>query len=285
MALGARETVTIGDGARLETVGAGAGQPVVVVQTALTADELLPLTEMLAQGTGFRVIHVGRRGYGTSSPAPPGTTMSDMAVDCRDAIRALGIVPSDVVGVSFSCVPALALAMAVPSHVRSLTLVEPPPLNGPEAEQFRAATAELVATAQVRGPGAALEEFMATLYGPAWPESPEFASPGARAALERYARTFFTVDLPALLACLVDRSGLAGVRCPVLPVGGREGSGWGRRPHKYLARGCRGSRRPPSPEPVTWPRRRTRGRPGTVCAAPEPSEGAAWRVNRRRHRA
>src|SRR5690625_1293675 len=237
MALGARETVTIGDGARLETVGAGAGQPVVVVQTALTADELLPLTEMLAQGTGFRVIHVGRRGYGTSSPAPPGTTMSDMAVDCRDAIRALGIVPSDVVGVSFSCVPALALAMAVPSHVRSLTLVEPPPLNGPEAEQFRAATAELVATAQVRGPGAALEEFMATLYGPAWPESPEFASPCARADLERHARTFFTVDLPALLACRVDRSGLAGVRCPVLLVGGSESGGWFGPAREYLGLG------------------------------------------------
>lgn len=173
MALGARETVTIADGARLETVGAGAGEPVVVIQTALTADELLPLTELLSRGTGFRAIHLGRRGYGTSSPATPGTTMSDMAVDCRDAIRALGVVPSDVVGVSFSCVPALALALVAPTHVRSLTLVEPPPLNGPEAEQFRAATAELVATAQARGPGGALEEFMTTLYGPAWPESPE----------------------------------------------------------------------------------------------------------------
>ena len=69
MTAGTRGTVTIGGGGRLEVAGYGDGETVVVIQTALTADELLPFTELLAQDASVRSIHVGRRGYGTiSSP-------------------------------------------------------------------------------------------------------------------------------------------------------------------------------------------------------------------------
>lgn len=138
MTSAAHGTATTADGAELEVVGYGEGEPVAVVQTALTGDELLPFTELLAHGTGLRATHVGRRGYGISGPGEPGTTMADMAVDCRYALAALGVVPAHVVGASFSCAVALALAILAPSHVRSLTLVEPPPIEGPAAEQFRA---------------------------------------------------------------------------------------------------------------------------------------------------
>ncbi len=236
MAATARRTVPIADGLELEVTECGAGEPVVVVQTALTGDELLPLTELLAQDTGLHATHLGRRGYGTSSPGRAGTTVADMAADCRDAISALGIVPAHVVGASFSCVVALSLVTLAPSQVRSLTLVEPPPLDGPGVVAFRAASTRLVTTATSGGTAAALDEFMPNLYGPTWREDSEFASPEAFVALERDARTFFAVDLPAMLAYRIDGQDLAAVRCPVLVVGG-EGSGvWFREARELLGR-------------------------------------------------
>ncbi|WP_181424497.1 alpha/beta fold hydrolase [Georgenia satyanarayanai] len=218
----------------LEVVSYGAGEPVAVIQTALTGDELLPFTELLAQGTGLRAIHVARRGYGTvSGPGKPTTTIADMAADCRDVIEALGVVPSHVVGASFSCAVALASAVLAPSHVRSLTLVEPPPLDGPGAEQFRAATAGLIATATARGTAAALDEFMPQLYGQPWREAPELAGSDV-AALERDAETFFAIDLPALLAWRADPTVLAGVHCPVMVVGGAESGAWFREAQELL---------------------------------------------------
>lgn len=227
--------VTIADGATIEVAGFGAGEPVVVIQTALTGDELLPLTELLAQHAGLRAVHVGRRGYGThSSPGNPGTTIADMAADCRDAVRALETGPVHVVGASFSCLIALVLATLAPSEVRSLTLIEPPPLDGPGAEQFRAATAELIGTATTHGITSALDEFMPRLYGSTWREDPEFTAPGAAAALERDARAFFEIDLPALLAWKYDGDELPAVRCPVLVIGGDQSAAWFREARELL---------------------------------------------------
>lgn len=236
MAATARRTVLIAEGLELEVADVGAGEPVVLIQTALTGDELIPLTELLAQGTGLHATHLGRRGYGTSSPGRTGTAIADMAADCRDAMEALGVEPAHVVGASFSCVVALSLVVLAPSHVRSLTLVEPPPLDGTGAESFRAASARLVSIATTRGTAAALDDFMPMLYGPSWREDPQFASPGALAALERDAWTFFAVDLPAMLDHRIDDRDLAAVRCPVLVVGGEESGAWFREARELLGR-------------------------------------------------
>lgn len=47
----------------LEAECFGAGAPVVVVQTALTADELLPLAAALGRSGDLQVVHLHRRGY------------------------------------------------------------------------------------------------------------------------------------------------------------------------------------------------------------------------------
>lgn len=237
MAAGARGTVTVADGAALEVVSYGDGESVVVIQTALTGDELLQFTELLGEAPGLRAIHLGRRGYGTvRGPGSPGMTMADMAADCRDAIERLGVVPAHVVGASFSCAVALALAVLAPTHVRSLTLVEPPPAGGPGAEQFRTATAGLIATATERGTAAALEEFMPRLYGQPWREAPELADPDEVAAIERDATTFFSVDLPALLAWRADPGELAAVHCPAMVIGGTDSDAWFREAQERLIR-------------------------------------------------
>lgn len=52
--------------ARLEVLDEGSGEPVVFIQTALTADELSPLADRLRDR--FRTILYHRRGYGTDAP-------------------------------------------------------------------------------------------------------------------------------------------------------------------------------------------------------------------------
>lgn len=49
----------------------GAREPVVLVQTAPTADELLPVAETLRRRGGTRTARYHRRGYGNSGPARP----------------------------------------------------------------------------------------------------------------------------------------------------------------------------------------------------------------------
>lgn len=71
----------VGDAA-LEVKVRGIGEPVLLVQTALTADELLPLAIQPALADAYRVIMYHRRGYAGSSPVDgPGS----IEHDARDA--------------------------------------------------------------------------------------------------------------------------------------------------------------------------------------------------------
>lgn len=63
-------TVPVRD-AVLEAECFGAGAPVVVIQTALTADELLPLAAALGRSGDLQVVHLHRRGYAGSSGRSP----------------------------------------------------------------------------------------------------------------------------------------------------------------------------------------------------------------------
>jgi pimeloyl-ACP methyl ester carboxylesterase len=221
----ASELVTIGAG-DLEVEVSGSGEPVVVVQTALTADELRPLAQRVAAAGGFRVVHYHRRGYAGSGPSPGPGSMRREAEDCRTLMEVLGIAPAHVVGASFSAAIGLALAAADPAAVRSLALIEPPPVGVPSAGEFRAASRRLLATHAARGPVTALTELMTMLAGPGWRELSERDLPGSVAAMERDAETFFTADVPALLSWRFGDDDAARVRCPVLHVGGTESGPW-----------------------------------------------------------
>jgi pimeloyl-ACP methyl ester carboxylesterase len=78
-------------GIQLEVHDAGTGDPVVLVQTALTADELAPLAEHLVGRGAYRTIVYHRRGYARSSPVRgPGSVVRD-AADCRELLDVLGL--------------------------------------------------------------------------------------------------------------------------------------------------------------------------------------------------
>jgi hypothetical protein len=73
----------------LEAYDRGSGEPVVFIQTALIADELLTLASELPLADGFRSIVSHRRGYVGSSPLDgPGSIRRD-AADCQALLAAL----------------------------------------------------------------------------------------------------------------------------------------------------------------------------------------------------
>ena len=217
--------VTVGDIA-LEVHDGGMGDPVVMVQTALTADELRPLAEHLSARGAYHVIVYHRRGYAGSSPVHgPGSVARD-AADCRDLLVALGLGSAHVVGYSYSGAVALQLAVDAPEQVHTLTLVEPPPVHVPSSQEFREANTRIMESRRVRGPDAALEEFLGLVIGPSWRIEVEQRVPGAAAQMQRDTGTFFDTDLPALLSWSFDAADARRVTCPVLHVGGSDSGPW-----------------------------------------------------------
>jgi pimeloyl-ACP methyl ester carboxylesterase len=116
--------VAVGD-THVEVEELGAGQPVVVVQTALTVDELDPLARALA--ADFRVWHVRRPGYGALGPLlGPGSIEGDADLVAAVIEQQAGV-RAHVVGASYSAAVVLSVAARRPDVVESVVLVEPPP--------------------------------------------------------------------------------------------------------------------------------------------------------------
>jgi pimeloyl-ACP methyl ester carboxylesterase len=210
----------------LEVELRGSGQPVVLIQTALTADEFRPLADQSPlQGT-YRLILYHRRGYAGSSPvAGPGSIERD-ALDCQGLLAALGVQRAHVVGVSYSAAVALQLAATAPRCVHSLTLIEPPPVHIPDADEFIAANVQLREDYRLHGSATALNRFLTRVIGPDWRSDIERHIPGGLAQVERDADTFFATDLPALLDWRFGAAEARRITQPVLYVGGSDSGPW-----------------------------------------------------------
>lgn len=211
--------------ARLEVLDWGAGEPVVFIQTALTADELRPVAADPVLDDHRKILY-HRRGYaGSSSVDGPGSIERD-AADCAALLAELDIDRAHVVGLSFSGAIALQLASDVPARTHTLTLIEPPPVHVPSADEFRAANDRLLASRRDRGLQDALEEFLTTVVGPDWQQVMEEVLPGSVAQVRRDAATFFDTDIPALLEWRFRPEQAARVECPVLYIGGSDSGPW-----------------------------------------------------------
>lgn len=223
--MSALEIIAAGD-VDLEVEVTGDGEPVVIIQTALSVDELRPLAQRTAAHGRFRVVHYHRRGYPRGGSLPRPGSVSAEAADCRALMTTMDIGPAHVVGVSFSATIALALASAAPQSVHTLTVIEPPPAHTPDSAPFQAANAQLLQAYQTNGPLAALDEFMTMLTGPDWRQKTERDLPGSLAAMQRDATTFFESDVPALLSWRFEAEDAATIRCPVFCVGGSDSGPW-----------------------------------------------------------
>jgi pimeloyl-ACP methyl ester carboxylesterase len=219
------ELIALGD-LDLEVAVRGSGEPVVLIQTALMADEFMPMADRLSLRDEYRVIVYHRRGYGGSSRVEgPGSILRD-AGDCLDLLDALSIGSAHVVGVSYSAAVALELAVIGASRVHTLTVVEPPPVHVPSAEEFIAANHELVRLHQTRGASFALDSFLTRLMGSDWRDELERHLPGSVQQVERDADTFFETDIPALLSWDFSAERASRIYQPKLYVGGDKSGPW-----------------------------------------------------------
>ena len=213
-------------GVELETLVWGSGEPVVFIQTALVADELLPLAQEPALAQGYRKIVYHRRRYGRSSGADGIGSVSRDASDCVALLDVLQVDKAHIVGVSYSGAIGLQVAADAPDRAHTLTLIEPPPVHTPSAHEFRAANDRLLRLRRDRGAAAALDDFLTTVIGPTWRHDVEQQVPGAAAQMARDADTFFDDDLPALLQWQFDAADAGRISCAVMHIGGSHSGPW-----------------------------------------------------------
>ena len=214
------------DGVELEVEVRGSGEPILLIQTALVADEFLPLASQPALQDHYRLIHYHRRGYGRSSPVQGAGSIQRDAADARALLAAFGVGRAHIVGVSYSGAVALQLAADSPSCVHSLVLLEPPPVHVPSAAQFFTANAQLMQDYHTHGPVVGLDRFLTRVIGPDWRAAIERTLPGAADQMQQDTSTFFDTDLPALLAWKFGAEDARRITQPVLHIGGSESGQW-----------------------------------------------------------
>lgn len=222
-------------GGTLAATAEGSGDAVLVVPTALSVDELVPLMGQGLLRDRYRVITFDRRGYGSSATAGGAASIATDARDCLAVLSALDALPAHVIGVSYSAAVALNLAGQSPAAVRSLTIVEPPPRHVPAAPAFLAANQHLLDLYQREGVTVALEAIMTMLVGSGWRPRQEALAPGSVARMERDADAFFSRDIPALVSWTYGPDQAARVTVPVLYVGGTESGPWFRQTQAWVS--------------------------------------------------
>lgn len=112
----------------------------------------------------YRVVCVDLRGHGTSGPARPDTTLTDLADDVAGVLAELGGRPAHLVGFSLGALVAQFLAATRPELVATLTLVSSVAARSP-AE--RDAVAQRLAAAESDFP-AAVDTAVDRWFGEEW---------------------------------------------------------------------------------------------------------------------
>ena len=212
------------DGAEIEYVDAGTGDPILLVHAGVFGAWFAPLAEQ-PQVEGFRVIRVVRAGYTNGAPPSSHLTLGDHAGHCAALLDALGVEQAHVVAHSSGCLIALQLAMERPAAVRSLVLLEPsvggdltPPSFAAVAEAvfapaFAAAANGDTATAfDLFMRGVCAEDYRVVL-------TRALGADGLRRA-ERDAGFFFADEVPAVQEWVFGATEAARIKQPLLVLVG-----------------------------------------------------------------
>jgi 3-oxoadipate enol-lactonase len=186
----------------------------------------------------YRLVLVDLPGHGRS-PLPRGRlTIESMAAEVDALLTHLGESSVHVVGLSLGGCVGLALALATPPRVRSLTLVNAfarlrP--AGPAAALRMALRGVLLATARMRG-------VAALVAGTVFPRPEHGALRRAAAArLARTSRRSYAAAVAAL-ACFDARASLTHLACPTMVVAGADDGTVGIEIKDALARAISGAR-------------------------------------------
>ncbi|WP_062522790.1 alpha/beta fold hydrolase [Demequina silvatica] len=200
--------------------------PVVIVGTALTADELLPVARLLAAEPGPRIVAYRRRGYGSGGTTAGAGSIRLDAADLVALLDALGIARASLIGVSYSAAVVLQAAADHPERAARVAAIEPPPIQSRSAAAFRVACTRLASECDAIGARRTADRFLSRLMDPHWRLDLERLLPGSVAQVEEDASTFFLADIPALLAWDFDARDAARVTAPVLLVSGTASAHW-----------------------------------------------------------
>ena len=203
----------------------GEGEPVVIVQTALSVDELRPLAQLLSTRGRFRwstttaAATLERIGNGSGVGGRRGSRLPgphDRARHRAGSRRRREFQRRD---------------RADPGRVSTRDRADPDrgrTATRRRAELFTVSRREhpLLQTYETNGPLVALDEFMTMLSGPDWRAETERDVPGSLATMQRDAATFFESDVPKLLSWRFGADDAAGIGCPVLCVSGSDSGPW-----------------------------------------------------------
>lgn len=211
------------EGGEVEVSVRGSGEPVVLIHGAVVADEIASMAAEPALRDHYQVISYHRRGYAGSSALDGPASIGSEAAACRAVLAALGVSRAHVVGKSYGGAVALQVAADAPQDVLSLILLEPAVFAVPSAAQLNEAAGPIFATYAAGDGPAALDAFMAMVWGPDWPAIVERRVPGGVAQAERDVATVFESDLPALMAWPFGAAEARRYEGPVLYVGGTAG--------------------------------------------------------------
>jgi pimeloyl-ACP methyl ester carboxylesterase len=194
----------------------GTGEPVLLIHGAHLADALRPLLAAPAL-EAFQMILYHRRGFAGSSRPPGPTSTEDQAGDAVGLLDHCGVGRAHLVGHSYGVMIALTLAAAYPTRVRSLALLEPPPLTGPARAAFMDGMAHLAQRYAEGDATGAVHEFFALLDAD-WRTAIDRAVPGGIEQAENDASTFFESDLAEGMKWSFGSEQAVAISCPVLSV-------------------------------------------------------------------
>ncbi len=208
------------DGAVIEYLVQGNGEPVLLIPMSLLSDSLgVPLLAQPALASHYQLIHYHRRGYMGSSLGPEPLTVARHAKDAAALLRHLHVKAAHIVGDSYGGVIALQLAVDAPELVHSLALLEPSiaiPRGG--ISVFHG----LLSLLNSFGPGINHRLMAFLLYralGPEWRTRLEQAVPGAVAQAELDLDTFIQ-ELPYISQWSFGPQQAAMIHQPVLSMVG-----------------------------------------------------------------
>jgi pimeloyl-ACP methyl ester carboxylesterase len=213
-------------GAELEHAIHGSGEPVLFIHGVLIGDSFKQLLDETELADRFRLIFYHRRGFAGSDRAPTPFTIAEQAADAAALLTALGIDRAHVVGHSYGGAIALQLAADSPDAVGSLTVIEPPSMMVPSAQQFAQAAEPVIALYQSGDKQGAAESFLTGVGGPEAATLVDRVLPGARQQAIADADTFFAVEFPALADWQFAAEDAKRIDCPVQRISGSETIQW-----------------------------------------------------------
>jgi pimeloyl-ACP methyl ester carboxylesterase len=199
----------------------GSGEPVLFLHGFLF-DGRQYEAQVAALGNQYRCLTLDFRGQGRSAASPGGYQTEQLTADVLAVIRALGIAPVHLAGLSMGGFAAMRIAARQPAAVRSLIL-----LNTSAAAHPRGKVPghlALTAVGRVAGVSGRLltSRIEAEMYGPAFRGDPAGAS-----QREAWNRRWARADRPALAKTMLGimlrpdvRGELGDIRAPTLIIAG-----------------------------------------------------------------